>query len=308
MGAFAKLLDLRFDSIERGMAFGPVELPVTEQLVKAFAFAVDDYAPLSREDGLVHASVLVPDLLRLLNTRFDPNTMVGLHQKEEVFLRSPMRIGETAVLEGRCVDTYARRGKGYFVMEAEARAAEDGRLLVRHRSVEIAELDPRLPTIAASTPGTERRATCAPPADHEPVTRADASLEVGTPIVPLRKSVHQDQIAVFSNAGRFWRNIHTDLDQARSAGYDRTLAQGLMQTMYVSQLGAELFGDAWATSGWIWTTYLKPLFEGETATVQAVVSDRRRGSTGTWLELETWVEAASGAKTAVGWLGAETAA
>jgi hypothetical protein len=302
-----KLPDLRFDSINVGMSFGPMELILSEHLVKSFAFAIDDYASLRGEDGLARAAVLVPDLQRLLNTRFDPNTMVGLHQKEEVFFRSAARIGETAVLEGRCVATYAKRGKGYFVMEAEARSADDGRLLVGHRSVEIAELGLALPSTEASDPERERRVTCAPPADIEPVAHASASVTEGTPVVPLRKSVHQDQIAVFSNAGRFWRNIHTDLGQAKEAGHDRTLAQGLMQTMYIAQLGAEFFGDPWTTSGWIWTTYVNPLLEGESVTVHAVVSELLPRPVGTWLELETWVETSDGKKTTVGFLGAEIA-
>jgi hypothetical protein len=302
-----ELPDLRFDAIEAGMRFGPLELMLTEHLVKAFAFAVDDFAPLQLQDGLARAAVLVPELQRLLNTRFEPNTMVGLHQKEEVFFHSAARIGETAVLEGRCVATYVRRGKGYFVMEAEARSAADGRLLVRHRSVEIAELGLALPSTEVSSFEKERRVTCAPPAEVDPVTHVSASVIEGTPVVPLRKSVHQDQIAVFSNAGRFWRNIHTDLGQAREAGHDRTLAQGLMQTMYIAQLGAELFGDRWTTSGWIWTTYVKPLLEGETVTVHAVVSKRLPGRVGTWLELETWVETSDGKKTTLGCLGAEIA-
>jgi hypothetical protein len=302
-----ELLNLRFKSIEAGMQFGPVELPVTEHLVKAFAFAIDDYGPLLRQDGSAHAAVVVPDLQRLLNTRFDPNTMVGLHQKEELFFHSRARIGETAVLHGRCSSTYAKRGKGYFVMEAEARTADDDRLLVRHRSVEIAEIDPALPTTEGLALDPERRVTCKTRADIEPVLCATPSLFEGTRVVPLRKSVQQDQIAVFSNAGRFWRSIHTDIEQARSAGYERTLAQGLMQTMYVSELGAAFFGDAWETSGWIWTTYIHPLLEGETVTIHAAVSGRRPGPTATWLELETWVETADGTKTAVGWLGAETA-
>jgi hypothetical protein len=300
----AALADLRFGSIKPGMTFGPVELTVSEHLLKAHAFALDDYALLQHDEGLADAIVLVPELLRLLNTRFDPDTMVGLHQKEEIFLRSPVRVGETAVLEGRCVDRYARRGRGCFVMEADARSAEDGRVLVSHRTVEIAELDPSLPESSPSRPEPERRVACAVDPTRAPVARAEASLASGTSLPPLRKTVHQDQIAVFSNAGRFWRNIHTDLEQARRLGYERTLVQGLMQTMHIAQLGARFFGGAWRTSGWIWTVFLKPLLEGEPATVLAAVGGSRDGR----LELEAWVETDDATRTAVGLLGADVSA
>jgi acyl dehydratase len=298
------LIDLRYDAIESGMTFGPVELTVTDQLLKSFAFAIDDYGPILENNGTGHAAILVPELLELLNSQFDPSTSVGLHQKEEVWLHSPVRVGEPVVMEGRCVDKYAKRGKGYFVMEASARSLEDDRPLVRHRSTEIAEIDPELPSTVAESQQTQRQVTGTVAPGLVPVAHADTSLEVGTPVVPLTKSVHQDQMSVFSNVGLFWRSMHTDLERAKQAGYKRTVAQGLMQTMYVSELGTRLFGESWLTSGWMSTTYLKPAFAGDTLTVNAAVAGISTEAGQTQLELEVWVENEDGLRTSVGWLRA----
>ena len=65
-----------------------------------------------------HAAILVPWLLRLLNTRYDPNTEVGLHQKEEIWFDSPVRLGERVILTGSFTDKYVKRDKGYIVTNA----------------------------------------------------------------------------------------------------------------------------------------------------------------------------------------------
>jgi acyl dehydratase len=300
----SSLVDLRFDTIETGMAFGPVELVVSEQLVKSFAFATDDYAPVCGDAGVAHAAVLGQDLLRLLNTRFDPSTMVGLHQREELWIHSPVRVGERVVMTGRCVEKYVKNGTGYFVMEGSARSLGDDRMILSRRSSEIAEAAVVLPDTNGPVPRSERRVTGAVAPGREPVARAHASLKVGTPVVPLSKAIHQDQMSVFSNVGRYWWSIHSDLEQARRAGHERTVAQGLMQTMYVSQLGTQFFGNAWFTSGWVSTAYIKPVFEGDTLTVQAAVSDLRAEADQTRLELEVWIENENAVRTAVGWLSA----
>lgn len=302
------LVDLRFDTIEVGMEFGPQPITVTDSLVAEFAFTTEDYGALCDRSAPCPPAVLVPDLVRLINTVFNPSTMVGLHQREEFTLSSPTRRGEQVTFHGRCVEKYVRRGRGYYVIEADARSVEDGRTIIRHRSTEI-------PESAKTFADTEQPDTVKPGRrvegyvnpDLAPVEQASADLERGTPVVPLKKCPSQAQIAVFSNAGKHWKSIHTDLESARAGGYRTTLAQGLMQSMYMSQLGARFFGDSWSTSGSVNSVYLAPVYEGDELTLHATVSDRSITDGETSIELETWVENQEGARTAAGWLRALSA-
>jgi acyl dehydratase len=272
---------------------------------------VDDYRswPFSMDatQPTGPAQLLVPDLLRLLNTRYDPNSEVGLHQREEVWLHSPVRLGERVRMEGRFVDKFVKRGKGYIVTDAEAVSLEDGRLLARHRSTEVARVPDGVVLGGSSASTPARRVKAEWPADRAPVSRASRGLAGGTPVLGPSKTLHQDQISVFSNVGAFWRTIHTDLERARLTGSDKTIAQGLMAASYVSELGASFFGEAWLHHGWMSLTFVQPMFPGDRVEVKAVVLDESDRQDSTRLELEVWVTNQDGVKTALGWVGAPPA-
>jgi acyl dehydratase len=306
-----RLRDASFEAMEVGETLGPTRLVVDDHVVKWCAFTTDDYHPwFMSGDGcpfahrVGHAAILVPDLLRLLNTKFDPNTEVGLHQKEEIWIDSPVRVGEEVELSGAFVDKYTKRGQGYVVTDAEARSVEDGRLIVRHRSTEIARIQPGTELGSSSAPEPSRRVTGEFSSDREAATVVTSSTEVGTPVVGPRKVVHQDQMSVFSNVQSFWRNLHTDLDTARAAGFETTLAQGLMETMYVSELGTSLFGASWFTTGWSQMIFVGPVAPGDTLDLKGVVTGHVEAESGTRVELEAWIENQEGVKTLVGWLSA----
>jgi len=306
------LKDATFEAMEVGEELGPIELVVDDHYVKRFAFCVDDHHPWCVGGGspfggrVGHAAILVPELLRLLNTRYDPNTEVGLHQKEEIWFSSAVHLDEPVILTGSFVDKYVKRDKGYIVTDAEARSRVDGRLLVRHRSIEIARVDPDVNLGGGSSvpAGDARRVEGVFPDDREPVARARADLPVGTPVIGPAKRVHQDQMSVFSNVQAFWRNIHTDLDVARKAGSDRTIAQGLMESIYISELGTSFFGRSWFETGWTFHTFVHPVYADDVLETRAVVCGRPESPAGPRLELEVWLENQDGVKVAVGWLSA----
>lgn len=294
-----------FEAMTVGEALGPIEVVVDEHYVKQFAFAVDDYSPL--QNGIVtsaHAAILVPELLRLLNTRYDPNSEVGLHQREEIWVSSPVQVGERVTMSGEFVEKYVKRGKGYVVTDASAHSKRDGRLLVRHRATEVARVDESVQMGAGSAPAPLRQVKGEFPSDVEPVARASPTLPAGTPVLGPVKVLHQDQMSVFSNIDAFWRSIHTDRNAARETGSDRTIAQGLMEAMYLSEMAGEFFGEPWLTSGWMSIAFLAPVFGGDELSCKAVVIAPEEREDPERLELEAWVETPDGAKAAVGWIGA----
>ncbi|MFI5340349.1 MAG: MaoC/PaaZ C-terminal domain-containing protein [Candidatus Methylomirabilales bacterium] len=298
----------RYENIVLGEDFGPIDVVVDDYLVKKFAFMMDDYHPWYFGDSplgkrIEHAAILANDLLQLFTQVYDSNTVVGLHTQEELWFVNPVFVGERARLYGKYVEKYERRGKGYVVMEADARG-EDGRVLLRHRGVEILHIQPG-PVVGKSTAeAPEKRVTGEYRKDAEPVTRARRGILPGTPLAPLVKRVMQDQIAVFSLIGKHLKNIHTDLDVARKAGLPNTLAQGMMETVYLAELLTSFFGPSWFTTGWEKMKFIAPVLSGETVTARGVVTGESKDAEGTRVELEIWCENSAGKMTAAGWASA----
>jgi acyl dehydratase len=303
-----RLVPARYENIVLEEDFGPIHEVVDDYKIKKFAFMMDDYnpwyfgeSPFGKRIG--HAGILANDLLQLFTQVYDPNTVVGLHTQEELWFVNPVFAGERARLYGKYVEKYERRGKGYAVMEADARG-EDGRLLVRHRGVEILHIEPG-PVVGKQTAeAPEKRVTGEYRKDVVPAHRARAGIEPGTPLPPLVKSIKQDQIAVFSLVGKHLRNIHTDIEVARKAGLRDTLAQGMMEFIYATELLTSFFGPAWFTTGWQKMKFIAPVFSGDTLTACGVVTGESRDGDGRRLELEIWCENSARKMTAAGWASA----
>src|SRR5215207_2345516 len=296
-----------YELIEIPEPFGPVELVVDEQKVKAFAFAVDDYgdwylgsrSPFGGPIG--HPLVLANDLLFLFYENYDGNTARGLHTHEQLTFCAPVRVGERVTISGAYVERYERRGQGYVVLEAVARG-EDGRDLVRHRGVEIMRahagsvVGRRRVTVPAG-----RRVTCDVDSSLAPAEAARSGLAPRTPIAPLIKHVSQEQMYVFSWGGRGYRNVHTDPERAAASGLERTLVQAQQQVSFVTEAMTRFFGPGWLTSGELDMRFIAPAFAGDRLTVRGAVVGEKESRGGPGLELEVWVEREAGSTTGLGW-------
>ena len=298
----------RFEHIILHEDFGPIEETIDDYKIKKFAFMMDDYhpwafgpSPFGKRIG--HAGILANDLLQLFTQVYDPQTVVGLHTQEELWFVNPVFENEGVRLYGKYVEKYERRGKGYAVMEADARG-EDGRVLLRHRGVEILHIEPGPVVGKRSAEPAERRVTGTYREDAEPVRHAHKGIQPGTPLVPLAKRVMQDQIAVFSLVGKHFRNIHTDIGVAKAAGLKDTLAQGMMEFIYATELLTQFFGASWFTTGWQKMKFIRPVYSGERLKARGVVTGEKNDPDGTRLELEIWIENDAGEMTAAGWASA----
>ena len=305
-----KMKEGTYENVEVGEKFGPIEVVITDHKIKAHAFSLDDYNPWAFSETspfggrIGQAAILNNDLLTTFLSVYDPNSIVGLHTEEQLWFHSPVRFGEKATLIGQYVDKYEKRGKGYVVLEAEARG-EDGRLLVKHRGVEIMRIAPG-PVVGGGTAkgSEERRVTGEYRRDLQPVAKAQLGLRARTPIAPLVKHVTQEQMSVFSGIGRHNQNIHTSIAIARAGGLERCLAQGMMETCYLTELLASFFGASWYTSGWERMKFINPVYAGDTVTARGAVLEETTEAGGTRLNLEVWVENQDGKMTAAGWASA----
>jgi len=300
-----------YELAEVGEVFGPIEVLVDDYKVKSFAFTQDDYRSWHFDDSpfggrIGHATILANDLLQLYHLRYEEygaSETAGLHTQEELWFHNPIFVGERATLRGEYVDKYERRGKGYVVMEAEARG-EDGRLLVRHRGVEIMRIAAGSVVAGKSAKDVERRVSGEYRRDIAPVERARPGLEPGTPIVPLVKRANPEQMSVFSMISPFSKNIHTDLEAAEAAGLRLPIMQGQQQVCFIAELLTNFFGASWFTSGWEKVKFISPLYTYDSVTARGAVTGEVEEEEGTRLELEVWVENEAGEMTAVGWASA----
>jgi acyl dehydratase len=189
------------------------------------------------------------------------------------------------------------------VMEAEARG-EDGRLLVRRRGIEImrSALGPVVGRRTAKD--VDKQVTAEYRKEMVPAEQARADLKPGTSIAPLVKHVTQEQMSIFSKAGEYSKNFHTDLDRAREAGLRLPVAQGQQLVGYLTEMLTNFFGATWFTSGWEKLKFIHPVYAGETVTAHGIVTGMVEENEGARLELEIWVENGDGVKAAVGWASA----
>jgi acyl dehydratase len=297
----------RYELVEIPEEFGPVQMLVDDHRIKTYAFTQDDYrswyfsdnSPFNRRIG--HASILTNDLLWLFLTSRE--NIVGLHAQEELWFHNPVFAGEQATLQGKYVDKYEKRGKGYVVMEAEARG-EDGRLLVRRRGIEIMRSDLGPVVGRRTAKDVDKQVTAEYRKEVVPAEQARADLKPGTSIAPLVKHVTQEQMSIFSKAGEYSKNFHTDLDRAREAGLRLPVAQGQQLVGYLTEMLTNFFGATWFTSGWEKLKFIHPVYAGETVTAHGIVTGMVEENEGARLELEIWVENGDGVKATVGWASA----
>lgn len=298
-----------YESVEIGELIEAV-VEADDHYVKSLVFALDDDSPWysSKENPfgnrIVPSEGIAKELVLLFLERYNPNKVVGLHQKEEVFFHKPVSVGSRISMRGSYTDKYVKRGKGYTVFDSSA-YNEDNELLVRQISTEIMRIPDNieLGTGMGKAEGEERVVPYWPE-DKTPVNKARADLEPGTPIVPLRKTAYQDQMSVFGGCGKQCHNIHTDDLFAKKAGFKDTLCQGMQTTCWVSQMLSEFFGPSWLTSGWLKTIYLNPVYRGDSVVCHGVVKGSESTGRGIRLNLELWIEKPDGTITSVGWASA----
>lgn len=296
-----------FEAVQINELIGPVYVDADEHYLRQATFGVDDYSTWYTISDPRFGALLVPqsmiarDLVALFCSVYDPSRVVGLHQKEEVWFHNPIKLGTRMAYTGRYTDKYEKRGKGYVVFECEARDAINNDLLVRQISTEIMRIPKNVKLGEGSSKPEGERVNPVWPKEHAPVARARRDLPIGTPVAPLTKSAHQDQMSVFSGCGQQWYNIHTDVEVAHKAGFRDTLAQGMMETCWVSEMLSKFFGVSWLSTGWIKMAYIRPVFRNDIITCRAVIRDVVQHGGKTRMKFDVWTENQDGVIPALGW-------
>lgn len=300
--------DPTFESVEVGETFGPLAVKMDDHYLRSACFSLSDYSDCYFNADpaigyrIVPSAALVRDGVALFLTKYNPNTVVGLHQLEEFWYHAPVPFGSTVTLTGSYIDKYERRGKGYCVLDVDVRD-ENGKLLVRQKSTEIMRIPEGIKMGAGSSTSGGKRVSGAISENVSVAEKASLELAPGTPVPSLKKIAHNDEMAVFSGIHFNRHNIHTDDNVSTAAGFRVRLAQGAQTTCWLSEMLCNFFGPAaWFSSGWMKNAYLQPVFAGDELTCFGVVTGQ--GDDGR-LELEVWIRNQDGLMTAAGWASAK---
>lgn len=119
------------------------------------------------------------------------------------------------------------------------------------------------------------------------------------------KTVTEERVYLFSGGLRQelgWprKNIHTDLEFAKSRGLPTRVASGAMFEGYLTELMIDLFGINWLRDGKMNLTFIAIVNTGDTLVPKAVVQSRRVESSGVRFIMEVWCENQLGKKVVVG--------
>ena len=96
------------------------------------------------------------------------------------------------------------------------------------------------------------------------------------------------------------KNIHTDLEFARSCGVQTLIASGNMAVGYLTEFLIDLFGEIWFREGKMSLNFVGPIKLGEKLRSKAVVQSKVVEDSGVRLVVETWCENQHGDKLVVG--------
>lgn len=119
------------------------------------------------------------------------------------------------------------------------------------------------------------------------------------------KTVTEERVYAFSGGfpkGPDWpkKNIHTDLEFARSCGLPTRAASGAMFEGYLTELMIDLFGENWLTEGKTSLSFVAIVDPGDTLLPKAIVRSKQAENSGVRFVMDVWCENQHGSKVVVG--------
>jgi len=129
--------------------------------------------------------------------------------------------------------------------------------------------------------------------------------KVGAEFTGKRKTISDTRVFAFSG-GRFdapgWpaKNIHTDLEFARSCGLQTRSVSGTQYMGYLTELMIDLFGETWLNHGKMELKFIAIVDVGDSLVTKAAVTSKKGEGSGTRFGLDMWCENQRGEKVAVG--------
>jgi acyl dehydratase len=303
-GKMVEKLDLTWESVQIGDKIPPTHTTVTPQLIKQYAFSVDDWDPISIpvwEGSIGQAALLSQHCLGAHTALYREDKEVGgLHARCEMEIFNPPRVGKKVTITSKHIDKYEKRGHRYRVLESEARD-EDGVLCLRTRNHETFGASVGA---AKGAPGQAPRADVPALVSDIIVPRAYKQIPIGAQVTPLYKPITFEQMVAFTGitadlaAGQ--KTYHTDVEFARSLGLPTAIAQGQMSACHISEMMTRFLGWGWRRGGRMLVKFISAVFAGDTLYVTGTVKQKVPEGDATRIILDVWCENQAGTKVTVG--------
>lgn len=266
--------ELAYDAIEVGQRFGPWEYPLAARIGR-YLEAIENAHPWHKERSPWGPPVAPPSILGVAAMRFldaiGPAPPGTLHARQEIDTSAALRLDRRPIAYGEFTDKFEKRGRKYFTFEARFR--DETGIILGHSRVTMAF--PR-----------EKGA-------QEGATEARAEPERKGELKAITRALTQEKMTAYSedsaNAQR-GQSIHVQPEVAKKAGFERTVAQGLMAADYISELMTGEFGKEWFEFAGLSVTFLRPILCGDTVTANGRLAEEVAEGAVVRKVYEVWAE------------------
>ena len=216
-----------------GNTYGPFPIPVTGDLVAAFAAATGDdpnrwssIAPAMLANVALFAAA--PAFLR--DDAVVPFTRSLIHSDQSFVWLRPLEVGETLEVAGT-VEAARARGPLNLVTFSLIARSDRGPWLTGS-SVFLMSEEAATAAEDAGEPDAEDRPPFDPAGDRLELPVA------GDPIVELRCGASRSDLMRYAVASEDWNPIHFDHDAARAAGLAGVIVHGLLMASWIGRLAS----------------------------------------------------------------------
>jgi 3-hydroxybutyryl-CoA dehydratase len=96
-------------------------------------------------------------------------------------------------------------------------------------------------------------------------------LQAGVSLPEVKKHVTQEHINMYAEASRDFNPIHIDEEFAKKTAAGGTIAHGMLNLAYVSQMMTAAFGRSWLENGHFNIRFKMPARPGDDLTIQGKI-------------------------------------
>ncbi|MCH8813722.1 MAG: MaoC family dehydratase [Chloroflexi bacterium] len=276
--------ELSFDSIEVGKLYGPYYYPLEDRFAR-YLEAVENEHEWHTRRSPAGPPVAPSTILGVIGMRFiddiAPVPPGTLHIRQEIEIKNWIRSDRVPILYGEFTDKSEKRGRKRFTFEASCR---DGTgLILGTTSVTMAfpvEEEGRGQNEGAERPGQGKNELTA-----------------------ISRTLTQEKMTAYSedsaNAQR-GKSIHIQADIAKAAGFETTVAQGLMAADYIGEMMERKLGRAWYESAGLSLAFLAPPLCGQTLTTGGRLAEEHEEGAVVRQVYEVWCDNDAGETVAAG--------
>ncbi len=280
--------DLAYDDIELGKQFGPYYYPLRDRISRILE-ATENAHPWQHGRSPWGPPVAPPSILGSICMRFidwvAPIAPGTLHARQDVSTAAALRLDRQPIGYGKFVEKYERRGRRWAVFEARFR--DETGIIIGHGTTTLAF--------------PERVET-----KDEPEEPRETKPERKGELTPITRTITQEMMTAFSedsaNAQR-GTSIHISPDVAKKAGFETTIAQGMMAADYISEIMTGVLGKEWFEYADLSLAFLHPILCGDTLTANGRLKEATPEGAVLHKVYEVWAENQRGEAVAAGTAG-----